>query len=352
MDREKYFTYLKDTSALVSPLILEQVESFCKNEKELKKILMFFYEKRIGRILLKPALFRLSYEVCGGTDFHILLPIAAAFEVLNISSYQANSSFDNKVGVWNKEEKDSQFIASIISREIADKLIDQCERVISHSVLYQIKKCLSTSNAYIYKAQHYDLNLLTINNFNNFKKQEDYLKAYNDRCYFGSGIFSGQCALAGSIAANSNVEEQQSLLKFGELYGTALHQINDLADYFPGDERQSKLYQDNFCDFKNGRLTLPLYLLLNSHNSITASKILSLKNKKDGLLPDDILEVQSFLIEEGVVGFCKGLTMKKFKEAKGYLHCFIPSDVKSLLSVLLSVLDSNKFYYRINKIFV
>jgi geranylgeranyl pyrophosphate synthase len=191
---------------------------------------------------------------------------------------------------------------------------------------------------------------LTINNLNNFKKQEDYLKAYNDRCYFGSGVFSGQCALAGAIAANANEEDKKSLLKFAELYGTALHQINDLADYFPGEERQSKLYQDNFCDFKNGRLTLPLYLLLHSHNPITAQKILVLNNKKDGLLPKNILELQMILLKEGVVRFSKELTKEKFREAKTYLKDFKQSDSRGLLSTLLSVLDSNKFYHRISQI--
>lgn len=255
-------------------------------------------------------MFRLSYEICGGNNFNMLLPLAAAFEALNISSYQANSAFDNKVGIWSKEDKDNQFIASMISREVADKLIDKCEGVIDDSVLYKVKKCIGKSNAFIYKAQHYDLNLLTINRFKEYERKEDYLRAYNDRCYFGSGVFSGQCALAGCIAANASDDEQRAILKFAELYGTALHQINDLADYFPGEERQSKLYQDDFCDLNNGRLTLPLYLLLSSNNPVIAEKILRLNNK-DCLLPEDILEVQKIILEEGIVEICKEFAKKK-----------------------------------------
>jgi geranylgeranyl pyrophosphate synthase len=323
----------------------------CKGEKELKEIMMLLYEKRFAKILLKPTLFRLSYEICGGKSFDQLLPIAAAFEVLNISSYQANASFDNKVGVLTKEEKDSQFMAAMISREIADKLVDRCEGVISESILTKIKSCLSRSNSFIYKAQHYDLNLLSIKKIDRFPDYDYYLAAYNNRCYFGSGVFSGQCALAGAIAANASHKERENLLKFAELYGTALHQINDLADYFPGAERKSKIYQDDFCDFKNGRLTLPLYLLLTSKNPITVSKISQLSNKQEFSF-ERYTEVQNILVEEGIVDACKDLTKTKFIEAKKFLQDFELCESKRLLLVLLSVLDSNKFYHRTKQIAV
>ncbi|MBK9453167.1 MAG: hypothetical protein IPN95_27970 [Bacteroidetes bacterium] len=89
------------------------------------------------------------------------------------------------------EEKDSQFIAAMISREIAERLIDQCIGAVSDSILYEFKGCLSRSNYFIYKAQHYDLNLLTVANLKEFDNYENFLPAYINRCYFGSGIFLG-----------------------------------------------------------------------------------------------------------------------------------------------------------------
>ncbi len=274
MDRKEYFNYLKDTSKLVLPYIEEQLELVCKNEPELKDVFLVFYKKRFSANLLKPTLFRLSYEICGGDKFKNIIPIAAAFEVLNISSYQANSSFDNKMGVLTKEEKDSQFIAAMISREISINLINESKNDIKESTLNDINNCISRSNHYIYKAQHYDLNLLTVNRIDKYVKYEEYLSKYIDRCYLGSGFFSGQCALGGAIVAKADENLQNKLMEFAELYGTALHILNDLADYYPGEERRTKLYQDDFSDFNNGRLTLPLYLLLNSKKKIS-SKIYS-----------------------------------------------------------------------------
>ena len=139
------------------------------------------------------------------------------------------------------------------------------------------------------------------------------------------------------------------MLKFAELYGTALHQINDLADYFPGEERKSKLYQDDFCDLKNGRLTLPLYLLLNSSNPTTVARVTPLCSKQ-AFSFEEYAVVQNILLEEGIVDACKDLTKTKFVEAKKHLQNFELSESKRLLLVLLSVLDSNKFFHRIKKI--
>ncbi len=349
MERAKYFQYMKETSELVLPLIIEQVEQVYHNENELKEILLFFYKKRFNKSLLKPTLFRLSYEISGGENFEQILPIAAAFEVLNISSYQANSAFDNKLSVLTKEQKDSQFIASMISREISDKLIDQCKGTISDNILNKIKTCISESNSQIYKAQHYDLNILSVNNISRFKDYNNYLEFYNKRCYYGSGVFSGQCAKAGAIVANTDENIKKALLEFGELYGTALHIINDLADYYPGEERKTKLYQDNFCDFRNGRLTLPLYLLLKSNNIIVKETTINYTTKKD-LTFEDYLIIQDFLFEEKIVEKQLNLIKEKFIEAKHCLEDFPLTNSKRFLLALLSVLDSNKFFHRINSI--
>lgn len=349
MERDKYFKYLADTSSLVIPLIKEQVELVCKNEVELKEILMLFYEKRFNNLLLKPALFRISYEICGGENFEKILPIAAAFEVLNISSYQANSSFDNKIGVLSKEEKDSQFIAAMISREISDKLINQCVGLVDHSILNEIKSCISKSNIFIYKAQHYDLNLLSKARIDYFNSYTKYLSFYTERCYLGSGVFSGQCSLAGAIAAKGHEKEKQALVQFAESYGTALHIINDLADFFPGEERRSKLYQDDFSDFKNGRLTLPLFLLLTSPKTKFLSEIIGLANKNE-FTATDFSEIQKIIIENGIADSSKILVKELFIDAKKHLEIFEETYAKHLLLALLSVLESNKFYHRIKLI--
>ena len=117
MDRKIYIDYLNETSRMVMPIIMASIEGAVAQTPELEGILSLLTKQRLDKPLLKPTLFRLAYEVCGGKEFERFLPFSAACEMLNISSYQANSSFDKKLGVLSKKDKDSQVIAAMITRE-------------------------------------------------------------------------------------------------------------------------------------------------------------------------------------------------------------------------------------------
>lgn len=344
MHKDLYIQFLSETSQKVFPILKQEIEDNVFREKELSEILLFFYKKRENKSLLKPTLFRLAYEICGGKEFDKVKNTAAAFEALNISSYQANSAFDNKMGILNKEAKDDQFIASMISREIATKLVLKDMDVLPHETTSKIIKCISVSNLYIYKAQHYDLNLLSNANYGKYAVSEDKFNTdYHNRCYFGSGIFSGQTALAGAIMANANEGKQRALQLFGEIYGTALHKINDLADFFPGEERNDKLYQDNYCDIRNERLTFPVYRLrLNYQDKYKELCALINDNSKADITQD----VTYILSNTTLIKDVQKVAREAYCEAKKALTIFETSNSKKMILTLLSVLDSNKFYHR------
>lgn len=344
MQKELYIKYLSDTSEQIFPIIKREIGNIALEEVELSKILSFFYTQRERKLLLKPTLFRLAYEICGGINFEKVKNIAAAFEVLNISSYQANSAFDNKMGVLDKEAKDSQFIASMLSREVASKLILKDRNSLSQNLINQIIECISVSNSYIYKAQHYDLNLLSNANYEKYAAAEEKFRIdYHNRCYFGSGIFSGQTALAGAIVANADKEKQEALQLFGEIYGAALHKINDLADFFPGEERSDKLYQDNYSDLRNERLTFPVYKLRKDYAGKYKELLLLVSSNSN---VDLIPKVTEIISGTTLIKDVQKIAKEAYCDAKQVLTIFEMSDSKKLLLTLLSILDSNKFYHR------
>lgn len=348
MEKKQYIKFAKETSDLVTPAIYSILNDIVEGETELSTIISFFYKKRRSKILLKPVLFRLSYEMCGGKNFEKLLYVAAAFEILNISSYQANSAFDDKMGALSKQEKDNQFIASMISREMSVKAIQKIKHVISNETVNTLINCITTSNVNIYKAQHYDLNLLSVSNVkacNNYiNDRELFLKDYNTRCFLGSGIFSGQVAMAGAIVAGAGKKEQEVLRQFGEIYGTALHKINDLGDFFPGNERKGKLYQDIFCDIRNGRLTFPVYELITKYNDSYKEIIDILKNTTI-----DVNRICSIISKLDITISVRTDALSAYRNAKNTLKPFDKSESKSLMLTLLSILDSNKFFHRTKK---
>jgi geranylgeranyl pyrophosphate synthase len=248
MKREEYFTFLQETSNSVSPVIEKYVEPFLDSDREIYNILMHFIKRRLNKRLLKPALLRLSYEICGGKDWEKVIPAAAAFELINISSYQANSAFDNKLGVFTQPEKDSQFIAAMITREIAAKAASELKKDFSDQVMHKVYESLTESNYHIYLAQHYDLNLLNVVNYEHYLKEEIYLREYYKRCFYGSGIFNGLCAYVGALLAGGNPDQQNALRSFGENYGTALQIVNDIGDYIPTgiDSMINRTFQDQW----------------------------------------------------------------------------------------------------------
>lgn len=346
MDRKKYFDYLSETSSMVMPVIMASIENVVTETPDLKDILSLLAKQRQDKLLLKPTLFRLAYEVCGGKEFEKYLPFAAACEMLNISSYQANASFDNKLGVLSKRDKDSQMIASMITRELTDKLLHKLlDYNIELKVIADLDECLSVSNLYIYKAQHYDLNILSFYNPKMVERyisdRELFLRDYHTRCFYGSGIFSGQVALAGAIAANADDVYKKSLQEFGEIYGTALHKINDLGDFLPGDERNGKLYQDFFCDIQNGRLTYPIYELYTKYNSIYSKIVNVLKADQP-----DFDAIHALFVSLNIADDVRKEAKDAYVAAKKSVQHIPLSEYKRGLFSMLSVLKSNKYYHR------
>lgn len=346
MDRKKYIDYLNETSRMVMPMIMTSIKNTVRETPELEESLSLLIKQREAKPLLKPTLFRLSYEVCGGKDFEKFITFAAACEMLNISSYQANSSFDNKLGALSPKDKDSQVIAAMTTRELAVRLLYKLQdNNADLKIIASLANCLSISNLYIYKAQHYDLNILSFDNKQMVERyvsdRELFLRDYHTRCYYGSGIFSGQVALAGAIAANADNAHRNALKEFGEIYGTALHKINDLGDFLPGEERNGRLYQDFFCDIRNGRLTLPVYELYTKHRDIYSEIMNVLKEEK----PDyDV--IHSRFISLNIVDDVKETAKNAYVAAKNTVKAIPFSGQKGGLFSMLSVLKSNKYYHR------
>ena len=346
MEKERYLDLISETSAKVYPLLEKEVGEYASVDPSLYSDLSFLYEQRRGKKLLKPTLFRLAYELCGGQDFDSVKGLAAAFEALNISSYQANAAFDNKMGMLDKEKKDCQFIASMLSLEIARRLISSCAASIPEATLLRIQKCLSISNLNIYKAQYYDLELLSEAHYDRYLASgELFDRDYHLRCFFGSGVFTGQTALAGAIAANASPEQQEALRQFGEIYGTALHRINDFADFVPGPERCDKLYQDNYSDIRNGRLTLPAYVLHKQYKD-QYDEILSILQRTGGNEVSD--RITQIICSTTIPAIVIESAEKAYLAAKQALNIFDASVPKQMLFTLISVLKSNKFFHRVS----
>jgi hypothetical protein len=345
MSRAAYFKYLEETASVVGPYIEQLLQPYREQQEGLYSELLVFAGSRLRRPLQKPALFRLAYEVCGGKDWERYVPVAAAFELLNISSYQANASFDTKLHTLTDEKKDAQFICSMISRELASKILRGCP-ALSAKALAGLEASIGRVNEHIYLAQYYDLFVLNVRRLDAYLADErSFLADYEMRCFFGSGIFNGQICYWGGRLAAGNSEQLVALKAFGEAFGTALQIANDIGDYAPPDSREPnpRDYQDRYSDYRNGRLTAILYHLLVKNSE--GGKMLA--DHRDGAAPHSpraLGALSRACINGGSVAYARKLVAELSKQADGALALFGSSHAANLCKQLASIVLANKYY--------
>lgn len=336
---------MKETTEKVFPIIAKYTERTKELNSDLYRILMFIIDKRRHRLLLRPFLTRLSYEICGGEKWETIIPACTVSELLNISSYQANVAFDNKLGILSLKDKNSQFIASMITRELCTDILSEEKIDIDRELVSNITNLISKSNKFIYIAQHYDLNVLTTDNLNKYANDENlFMEDYIKRCYYGSGIFNGDCTQIGALLSGAKNDQIEALRSFGENYGIGLQIMNDLADFVPlgKDNIIHRYFQDQFSDLRNGRLTLGLYKILKIRKEITNRLLKKIINKEQ-FTDKELHEITCLLVEEGIVDTVKSLATKYAKKANESLDIFPDSDSKKFLSVMTSICYENKY---------
>jgi geranylgeranyl pyrophosphate synthase len=351
--RARYFSEMKMFTVRVQSLISQYVNSHCKDDKLLPTVKFFLNKRSQKDCLLKPFLAKLSYDVLGGRNIDKILPIAAVAEFINTSSYQANSVLDGKYGILSKEDKDNQLIASMITREIADLVIDHTP--LNDDLKDRLKFLYSEANGFMYYGQFYELNVLHISNLN-FEAIDlnDYLKLYLTKCNYISGIFSKNVALSGAILVTS---EQTSLTALGNYalnFGIGLNIINDMSDYLPLANQDAlpsyKTPIDQYSDIRNGRIFLPVFYALKFGDKEQRTYIVELLNNEMEYTDEKLRRFTDILLATKAIQYTF-LTAKKYmKEAKKYLHQLQKSNERDLLSIMASVIRTNKFMNTFNRL--
>lgn len=343
MDKSHYFDLMRETTARAYPLLSRHIDSVKDIDADLHRIIRYVVDRRNNELLLKPFLLRLAYELCGGSNWEKTVPVGAAFELLNISSYQANSSFDNKHAVLSFPEKNSQFIASMVTRELCLECLVEAERDFDMAVLDEVRRDLSTCNKHIYIAQHYDLNLLTIERFDCYADEDVFMREYTSRCFHGSGIFTGRCARAGALLAGASGEKCAALQAFGEEFGTGLHFMNDLADFVPSGMGQivGRGFQDPLSDIKNGRLTLGCYLLASERESEGHRLLCDIQ--AGDVSARTLTSLVSYMNRDGIIRRIRKHGKCFAEKARAAVSSFCVSEPQSLLSLMASSCYSNKY---------
>lgn len=298
--------------------------------------------KRLGRPRLRDVSIRLGYEVSGGKNWREVVPLCAAFELENCSSYVINWIFDQKGGPKSRQEVNNLIIAGMQLRELS-------QLVLIDNKLEHLAFTINDIQRDGYRGQYTDLNTLIAENVRDFPSLESFLQAYDERCKNLSGVFHGYCLQSGSVLANNL---QPTLYTCGVLFGSGLQASNDLGDFTPPTEDAvviEKPYSDQFSDLRQGKLTLPVYLLLTRGSEEDKRNIAS-KIGKITFTESDCSDVVSRLFSTDSFDECYQRLLSKKKLAKRTLYNTFPrSDARDLIAQMFSSIVCNKFITNLRK---
>lgn len=353
MNPDFYFNFMRQTTYATEKLIVREIKKIEKIDRPLFKLISANIYGRIAtkRPKIRPGLVRLGYEICGGKNWRKILPICAAVEILNVSTYTINRIFDEKGGKWDKNKINNNIIAGIIQREIASDLLNGAYNLVNYGDFTKIKSLFDEINKITYFGQFKDLNFLRIKS--KIPPFEKFIEDYKQRCDYFGGRFYKNCLLVGGILARGNRKQLSALQKFGELLGTSLQMVNDIGDFVPPNKKPYKeafkYYQDQYGDLRLNKLTLPIYLMLQSANKNERKFILEQVSKKQTTLKDGY-KLTNMLITSGALQKCRKLIKGYVNQEKKELKLFKKSIKKDLLSAMTSSVKSS-IYWKILKKF-
>lgn len=221
---------------------------------------------------LRPLLVVLSSKLCGGTESGKgvdIYELAIAFEYLHGATLFHDDVIDRADMRRGKSSVNKAFgsIAAILGGDFLHSRSMNLVGSLGGKEALQIF-CQAT-NAMV------DGEFLQLRNAQNYNlSEEDYFSAVRGKTAL---LIAATCEI-GALAADAPVAERQALAEYGLSLGTAFQIIDDLLDY-QGDVTQTGKEIGN--DFKEGKMTLPLILTLETADKEDKERLLLLLGDRE-----------------------------------------------------------------------
>ena len=150
-------------------------------------------------------------------------------------------------------------------------------------------------------------------------------------------------ACIGAILADATAEQLETLKNFGLSYGNGVQIANDLGDFVLGTSQAvdfEKTYKDQYSDIRHGKLTYPIILGLEIAEETPVKALLG----KDNVNYKELELLTRYLKESGIFEKIKELSKAEYYECKRTLRNLPKSEARSMLSLMASMLRSNKYF--------
>lgn len=251
----------------------------------------YMFDRRFAReIWLRPYVcamvlkqYGLLYTETGSVSERVL-PALTASEVFNISTYQSNLVFDDKIKNVTISNV-NQFISSFVTFDLAVQILQRLD--LPKDKVLECVGVLNDCNKEVYKGQFIDLNVLVTRSAGGIltMPEQEYVKLYLDRCRRIGGTTVDTCA--SWAYAISGREDPRELGKLRELFltwGQLMQMANDLSDYTVFINHRDLV---RYTDLRAGKITYPFYLILTSMPEEEAMSFLGSMGSYDDETLDD-----------------------------------------------------------------
>ena len=351
MSKQSYKKLMTETSKQIGPIILEYLKPLKKENSELYEICSELLKKKIGAFDTRTYLMRVSFEICSGRKWTESIKHACAGVELELASmYYTNRVFDEKGGKKILSQPNNQFIAAMVTRDLASQALTKACSKCSYQTFVKIKGIFDEINKIFYMGQFLEVSWNLYTNKKIKFEWNNLLELYYRRNYAVNNSYFEKIALMGAILGGGTKKQTDALASFGKHYGMMLEIVNDMGDFVPPKYNKGtaeKLPQDAYSDIKHGKLTLPtIYCLFNGGKNEKKLVIEALTNKN--IEQKKLIGITKMLVNNGSMGFCKKTAKDYAKKAKHSLKIFDASK-RAPLSEMCIMGRTNRYYKALEK---
>lgn len=339
-----------ETSKTIGSVILDYLEPLKKENQELYKICLELLKKRIGTFETRAYLMRFSFEMCSEKKWtKEIVHACAAIELELASMYYTNRIFDDKGGKEILSQPKNQFMAAMITRDLASQALTKACSKVNYKTFIGIKDLFDEINKIFYIGQFFEVS------YNIYKPSlkldfDDLLQLYYKRDYGVNNSFFEKIGMIGAILGEGTKKQVETLANFGKDYGMMLQIINDIGDFVPPKYNlgtEEKLPEDAYSDIKHGKLTLPIIYSL-THGSKEDNKLVIEALTNPNIEDHKLIEVTKTLVRNGSIDFSKKTALDFITQGKKHLKIF-SKEKRTALSTMEVIAWTNRYYKALSK---
>ena len=338
---------MKQTAAAVDAFVLNELSTISRDSLVPVEAILHLPKIRAkprghdARPKLRATFVRLIFEMLSNKDWQTIVPLAAAGELLAMSSYVIDDLLDNQkmrnaeLATWVVHGQADAIMAAQIQREVAERILLRLD--IPEQRILRLVAALNDIFYQGYLGQLLDSRM----------KIPCPMSHYIKRCEHIAGHFHGGLARMAATFAGAPDERVEQLGGLGFSQGIALQIRNDLVDYLPASiiatAGAHALERSPFEDFRNGKWTMPLLYAHEHADSSDRELVASLMIDRP-FSNDAATRLTRILVKTGAYKATLHEITAYKKKAHQILLDFPESPAREAMTTLLETVENGRSY--------